>query len=119
VSALDGVGFVAAGLVFAAFGMKEMAALRIVAMCSNLAFIVYGVGLDLMPVWLLHAVLLPLNGWRLRQALKSPGPDCQPSRCAAIVLGWLFHAALGSTRGSSFEPDEYRTKFIWWSGHLE
>jgi hypothetical protein len=47
----DGVGFLAAGLVFAAFGMKEMAALPIVAMCSNPAFIVYGVGLDLTPVW--------------------------------------------------------------------
>lgn len=74
----DAVGFLAAGLVFAAFGMKEMGALRIVAMCSNVAFIVYGVGLDLAPVWLLHAVLLPLNGWRLLQALRSPGPDGQP-----------------------------------------
>src|SRR5215831_6190611 len=73
----DGVGFLASGLVFAAFGMKEMAALRIVAMCSNLAFIVYGVDLDLTPVWLLHTVLLPLNGWRLLQASRSPGPEGQ------------------------------------------
>ena len=71
-SACDGVGFLAAGLVFAAFVMKEMIALRIVAMCSNVAFIVYGLGLDLAPVWLLHAVLLPLNAWRLMQALRSP-----------------------------------------------
>jgi hypothetical protein len=69
----DGAGFLAAGLVFAAFVMKEMVALRIVAMCSNVAFIVYGLGLDLAPVWLLHAVLLPLNAWRLLQALRSPG----------------------------------------------
>jgi hypothetical protein len=67
----DGVGFLAAGLVFAAFVMKEMVALRIVAMCSNVAFVVYGLGLHLTPVWLLHAVLLPLNAWRLLQALKS------------------------------------------------
>jgi hypothetical protein len=71
----DGVGYLAAGLVFAAFGMKKMAALRVVAICSNVAFIVYGAGLDLAPVWLLHAVLLPLNGWRLLQALRSPGPS--------------------------------------------
>jgi CRP/FNR family transcriptional regulator, cyclic AMP receptor protein len=71
-SVYDGIGFLAAGLVFAAFGMKEMVALRIVAMCSNVAFIVYGVGLDLVPVWLLHVVLLPLNGWRLLQAMRSP-----------------------------------------------
>ena len=64
----DAVGFLAAGLVFAAFGMKEMVALRVVAMCSNVAFIVYGLGLHLAPVWLLHAVLLPLNAWRLLQS---------------------------------------------------
>jgi hypothetical protein len=68
----DGVGFLAAALVFAAFGMKEMVTLRIVAMCSNVAFIVYGVGLDLAPVWVLHVVLLPMNAWRLMQALRSP-----------------------------------------------
>ena len=77
-SVYDGVGFLAAGLVFAAFGMKEMVALRLVAMCSNLAFIAYGVGLDLTPVWLLHVVLLPLNGWRLLQAWRSPKPGENP-----------------------------------------
>jgi CRP/FNR family cyclic AMP-dependent transcriptional regulator len=66
----DAVGYLAGGLVLAAFGMKEMLALRIVAIFSNLAFIAYGLGLDLPPVWLLHAALLPLNGWRLSQALR-------------------------------------------------
>lgn len=94
-SAHDGVGFLAAGLVFAAFGMKEMAALRIVAMCSNLAFIVYGVGLDLMPVWLLHAVLLPLNGWRLLQALGSPGQDGQPRPLRRHRFGMALSRNLG------------------------
>ena len=91
----DGVGFLAAGLVFAAFGMKEMAALRIVAMCSNLAFIVYGVGLDLTPVWLLHAVLLPLNGWRLLQALGSPGQDGQPRPLRRHRFGMALSRNLG------------------------
>ena len=66
----DAIGYFASGMVFVAFGMQEMVALRIVAMLSNLAFIAYGLGLDLTPVWLLHAVLLPLNGWRLAQALQ-------------------------------------------------
>jgi hypothetical protein len=51
--------------------MKEMVPLRIVALCSNIAFIAYGIGLGLTPIWLLHASLLPLNGWRLGQALRS------------------------------------------------
>jgi hypothetical protein len=67
----DAIGYLAACLVFAAFGMKEMIPLRLVALCSNLAFIIYALGLELTPVWLLHAGLLPLNGWRLWQAVRS------------------------------------------------
>jgi CRP/FNR family transcriptional regulator, cyclic AMP receptor protein len=58
----DATGYFAAGMVFVAFGMKDMIPLRIVAMLSNPAFVTYGLGLGLAPVWLLHAVLLPLNG---------------------------------------------------------
>ena len=35
------IGFVASALVLAAFGMKDMVNLRIVAICSNFAFIAY------------------------------------------------------------------------------
>ncbi len=64
------VGFIASGLVLAAFGMKDIVNLRIVAICSNFAFIAYALLLSLPPVLILHVVLLPLNGWRLAQALK-------------------------------------------------
>jgi hypothetical protein len=67
----DLVGYLAATLVLAAFCMREMVPLRIAALCSNLAFIIYGLGLDLAPVWLLHALLLPMNGCRLLEALRS------------------------------------------------
>ena len=50
--------------------MKDMVNLRIVAICSNIAFITYGIALNLPPVLILHVVLLPLNGWRLMEALK-------------------------------------------------
>jgi hypothetical protein len=36
------IGFVASALMLAAFGMKDMVSLRIVAICSNIAFIAYG-----------------------------------------------------------------------------
>jgi hypothetical protein len=71
----DAIGYLASILVFAAFGMKEMVRLRIVAMGSNIAFIVYGLSLGLTPVWLLHALLLPLNVWRLVQATASRDGD--------------------------------------------
>jgi CRP/FNR family transcriptional regulator, cyclic AMP receptor protein len=69
---MDGrtIGYVASALVFAAFGMKDMVNLRIVAICSNVAFITYAAMLNLPPILILHVVLSPLNGWRLAQELQ-------------------------------------------------
>jgi CRP/FNR family transcriptional regulator, cyclic AMP receptor protein len=64
------IGFVASALVLVAFGMKNMINLRIVAICSNFAFIAYALVLNLPPVLVLHVILLPLNGWRLAQAFQ-------------------------------------------------
>ena len=65
------IGFVASALVLAAFGMKDMVNLRIVAICSNVAFITYALMLNLPPILILHVILLPVNGWRLAQELQS------------------------------------------------
>ena len=67
------IGFIASGLVLATFGMKDMVNLRIVAICSNIAFIMYGFVLVLPPVLILHVMLLPLNCWRLMGLLKQRG----------------------------------------------
>jgi hypothetical protein len=66
-SVWDTFGFLAATLTFTAFLVKTMRPLRLLALASNVAFILYGAGLGLTPVWLLHSVLLPLNAWRLLQ----------------------------------------------------
>jgi len=66
-NAWNAVGFLAAGLVITAFCMKDILHLRIVAVASNVAFLAYGVALGLIPVWLLHLVLLPVNLIRLWQ----------------------------------------------------
>ena len=65
----DVAGYLAAGLVAMAFCMKDMTSLRIIALASNVAFLIYGIGLGLAPVWLLHAILLPVNAWRLQEAI--------------------------------------------------
>jgi hypothetical protein len=65
------IGFVASALVLIAFGMKDVVNLRIVAICSNFAFIAYALMLNLPPILVLHAILLPLNGWRLAQWQQS------------------------------------------------
>jgi hypothetical protein len=64
---IDAIGFVAAGLVLATFSMRSMCALRWTALASNLIFIAYGYLGNLAPVLLLHALLLPVNAYRLTQ----------------------------------------------------
>jgi len=67
----DTAGYIAASLVVLAFCMKDIVLLRFVAISSNIAFLAYGLGLGLAPVWSLHAVLLPINCWRLWQAIPN------------------------------------------------
>lgn len=61
------VGYIASSLVLLTFTMKEMRLLRIVAILSNLAFIIYGALDAIVPVLSLHLILLPLNSFRLVQ----------------------------------------------------
>ena len=60
-------GFIASGLVLLTFAMRDMRLLRAAAICSNVAFIIYG-GLNwLLPVLALHLLVLPLNIFRLTE----------------------------------------------------
>jgi CRP/FNR family cyclic AMP-dependent transcriptional regulator len=63
-------GYLAAILVFLSFYMKTMVPLRVMGICSNCAFIVYGYLGALYPVLALHLILLPLNGFRLHEMLR-------------------------------------------------
>jgi hypothetical protein len=67
---IEAAGYLASALVLATFCMKTMIPLRAAAICSNVAFIVYAFSEELYPVLVLHAVLLPLNGWRAFQMLR-------------------------------------------------
>ena len=62
-------GYIASALVFIALYMKDMLPLRVLAICSNVAFLVYGGIMHLPPVIVLSALLLPLNVWRLLAAM--------------------------------------------------
>jgi hypothetical protein len=61
----DVLGFVACGLVLTSFWMRDMLLLRLVAIASNVAFINYGHAAHILPVMVLHAILLPVNLWRV------------------------------------------------------
>jgi CRP/FNR family transcriptional regulator, cyclic AMP receptor protein len=66
----DLVGYVASASVLATFCMSTMVPLRIVAICSNVLFAVFGALAHVYPVLVLHLVLFPVNGVRLMQALS-------------------------------------------------
>ena len=63
----DFVGYVASIFVALSFYMKTIIPLRILALCSNVTFILYGFFGNLPPVFLLHVFLLPLNIIRIIQ----------------------------------------------------
>ncbi|MEL6518494.1 MAG: hypothetical protein AAFR34_03375 [Pseudomonadota bacterium] len=63
----DAVGLGAGAFVILAFYSTNGRALRVFAITSNLLFILYGVMVQLWPIFLLHAILLPLNLLRLSQ----------------------------------------------------
>jgi hypothetical protein len=93
----DALGYLASGLVFAAFCMKDIIPLPAVAVGSNLAFLTYGLALGLVPVWLLHAVLLPVNCWRLWQGVFS---ICQNPASAWRRQAFNLFRELVSTRST-------------------
>lgn len=64
------IGYLAAVLVVLAYYTKTMVPLRIIGLCSNCAFIIYGYLETVYPTLVLHAILLPLNSVRLRQMLQ-------------------------------------------------
>ncbi|GIT88975.1 hypothetical protein [Roseobacter sp. OBYS 0001] len=57
----DLVGYLAASLVVATFMMRSILWLRVFALASNVAFLVYAQMAGLGPIFILHAILLPIN----------------------------------------------------------
>ena len=70
---IDALGYLAAGAVLATFSVRCIKTLRVLAILSNLLFIAYAASANLPPVLILHALLLPLNLWRLREMLVGTG----------------------------------------------
>lgn len=119
---LEFVGYLAAGLVFATFYMKTMIPLRLVGITSNVTFLLYSWFADVVPLFVLHSALLPLNIWRLTQIrallrevrkvavgdlpLESLLPFMSPRRAVAgevlfrrgDAAGEMFHLLSGAVR---------------------
>jgi CRP/FNR family transcriptional regulator, cyclic AMP receptor protein len=70
---IDYIGYLASVMVLCTFCARTMIPLRVIALGSNVAFLAYGGLLHLYPVLLLHAVLMPVNAWRLTEILRLRG----------------------------------------------
>ncbi|CAM2810075.1 hypothetical protein [Legionella worsleiensis] len=68
---IDLIGYIASSLVFATFYVKRILTLRLIAICSNIAFIMYAFECHLHPVFILHSVLLPLNIYRALELIRT------------------------------------------------
>lgn len=66
-SRTDLLGYAASAMVLATFCMSSMPYLRLVAIGSNILFILFGSVAHIYPVLVLHLVLLPVNLARLMQ----------------------------------------------------
>ncbi|MCY7314741.1 MAG: hypothetical protein LH480_03745 [Rubrivivax sp.] len=79
-SGVDLIGYLAAGLVLATFCMRDMLALRTMAVASNLVFVCYGLLSGTGPVLALHLLLLPINVMQLMgMARQRPSSRAQPA----------------------------------------
>lgn len=64
---VNALGYAASAAVLATFCMSTMIPLRVVALGSNVLFMAYGYADHLYPVFVLHAILFPINALRLVQ----------------------------------------------------
>ena len=67
----DAVGYLASLFVLSSFASRSMVSLRVLALLSNAAFMLYAYDHHLPPVLFLHALLLPVNVVRLWQHLRA------------------------------------------------
>ena len=68
---IDVVGFLAGAMTVGAFYCQRMIRLRCAAIAANVMFITYGATMALIPILALHCILLPLNIYRLIDAVRT------------------------------------------------
>ncbi len=66
----DLLGYAASCAVLATFLMRTMVPLRLIAILSNVLFLVFGYIEHIYPVLFLHVALLPISAWRLAAARR-------------------------------------------------
>jgi CRP/FNR family transcriptional regulator, cyclic AMP receptor protein len=82
------LGYAGAAVNIVTYSMRTMIPLRVMAIASNCIFIVYGGIGGVYPILVLHTVLLPLNGYRLREMLRLVA-DVRNAAQDNLQMDWL------------------------------
>lgn len=64
------LGYFGASLTLCVYSMKRMIPLRMIAICANCVFVVFGFLAEVYPQMVLHALLIPINCLRLYEMLQ-------------------------------------------------
>jgi len=91
---VDLLGYAAAASVLATFCMRTMIPLRVLALCSNVLFCLYGYLDQLYPVLILHLVLFPVNLIRLIQFQRLVRELHATQPTDITIESWLPHMTL-------------------------
>jgi Cyclic nucleotide-binding domain len=67
---VDAIAYAAVGLNIAGYSMRRMIPLRVAAIGTNILFVFYSALADIHPTLYLHAILLPLNAYRLHEMIR-------------------------------------------------
>jgi cyclic nucleotide-binding protein len=67
---IDLIGYTGAALMIAMLAMRTMIPLRAIGICNNILSALYGALAGVYPMLIQHAILLPINSWRLFQMLQ-------------------------------------------------
>ena len=100
------IGYLASLLVLMTFCMSGMVALRALAIASNVAFIAYAVLVGISPVLVLHALLLPMNAYRLLQAVRDRRRDGAAVRGTPADLAPTAMPTRAQSASEGSAPDE-------------
>lgn len=82
-------GFIGAGLTLASYSMKSMLPLRLVALASNVFFVIYGIYEAAIPSLVLYATLIPINAkkaWDIRRLIR----DMERAKADSPIAEWLL-----------------------------
>jgi hypothetical protein len=82
------LGYCGVLLVLGTYSMTTMIPLRIIGLCANCTFVLYGYFASVYPQLLLHGLLLPLNSLRLYQMLQLI-EKVKVASHGDLNMGWL------------------------------